>query len=858
MSLKTIRLMAVLGLFSVLSLLFSGCSTPSLKGTPYYSTETDTDPQSAKDRIPLWPILYYKSPTLSVLWPFFEISDEYMALRPLASVYGLDQPNQNYSLLWPLGQFDRVERANRFFPMFWGEDYVVGFPLYWHFGHPCGSEGGTDALIPAWYYTRNSGGYSLHLVWPFINFKDAADGHGWRVWPLIGSYSSQEDYYRFLAWPLCHQWGKGTREKNEAVLPLYVRGRKDSRESWFYSLLYSRSRSLDRSWDLLLPAYYSSRQGDRQTLITLLGGLSRDNNGMGWVAVPLLAGGKKNKAGSETWWVGPLAHFGQRTNAASSHVFPLYYSSSNQLGRTFLSLPWSSGSAQDGSSWQFVPPIMFRMAQTNDHQLYTLLYTSGTRQNGTERWQSVHPLWYSRESPDGNMFATVLGGWQSSKEGLNVLAWPLLTYYSATPKARDLWTAAGIAHFHWGEEAGSSHVLPLYYQDPDESTFISLPWSRWTWNDTATNTLVAPLLSWMTERPDRSDLWAIGPLAHASWGNKAGSSHVFPLFYRNPAEDTFVSLPYAHWNKGESEYDLYPPLLSMMTHEGKEKQLDALLGLFSERWGGERHEGYLLPFYYHDNWSTLYTLLFGWNQDDPDHGFYYPLTPLIGVRTGKHSGGWLFPLWSRDHDPELKRTTGTVLWGSYFRDACKTESSLIPIFGYKNRGAYDPISATNSWDESYGKTFWSLPACWYRNTKEVTPDRDKEGQPTGKMAVSSAKDNGFFPLWSYTHLKPASGPEQTYGSFLMMLYDYKTTQGGGLDGTSAGEEYVRKRVLWRLYHYERRNQDVSVDIFPAITYDRTKDGFLRWAFLWRAFRYERSPEGKKLDLLYIPLMRSGK
>lgn len=894
MPLKPIRLIIFLGIVPVLALLFTGCSTPELKGTPYYSSETDTDPQAAKDRIPLWPILYYKSPTLSVLWPFFEKSDEYMALRPLWSMYGEEKQKKVYSLLWPLGQFDRVERQNRFFPMFWGEGYVVGFPLYWHWGHPLKAEGGTDALIPLWCYTKSGRGYSLNIVWPFLNIKDDVDGRGWRVWPLVGSYSGGGDYYRFLAWPLCHQWGTGTQEKREAVLPLYVRGRS-AQDAWF---------------------------------LTLLGGMRKDANGMSWVAVPLLSGGRKTRSSSETWLVGPLAHFGQHTNAVSRHVFPFYYASSNQLGRVFLSLPWSSGSStRDGSGWEFVPPVMLRMAQGKDHQLYTPFFTSGTRREGAETWHSVHPLWYRSESPEGKTLATLAGGWQTRKEGRSWLIWPLLsgqtrtakgrdlwivapffhwrrdaagvshymlpfywwdgrdhrlispvvakwgnsatgakktvippllTYYSTTPKTSDLWTAAGLAHFNWGEESGSSHVLPLYYQDRRTSTFISLPWSQWTGNDASTNTLIPPLLSWMTHRQDRTDLWALGPLAHVSWGEKAGATHVFPLFYRDKSEDTFISLPYAHWNQGESEHDLYPPLLAMMTHEGNEKQLDALLGLFSERWGGERRQGYFLPFYYYDSRHTFYTLLFGWNNRDPDHGFYYPLTPLLGVRTGKHSGGWLFPLWSRDYDQEARTTNGTVLWGSYSRDARRREASLIPIFGYKNRGALDTETSTNSWGETYGKTFWSLPACWYRNTKDVMPVKSPDGKPTGQMEVSTAKGNGFFPLWAYTHLKPAAGQEQTYGSLLLLLYDYKTTQGAALSGTQAREEYVRKRVLWRLYHYERHNEDVSVDVFPAMTYDRTPDGFRRWAFLWRAFRYERGPEGRKLDLLYIPLIRSGK
>jgi len=69
-------------------------------------------------------------------------------------------------------------------------------------------------------------------------------------------------------------------------------------------------------------------------------------------------------------------------------------------------------------------------------------------------------------------------------------------------------------------------------------------------------------------------------------------------------------------------------------------------------------------------------------------------------------------------------------------------------------------------------------------------------------------------------------------------------------------DYARRRVLWRLYHYERLNGDESTDVFPAITYDRRKDGYRKFSFLWRLFRYERDPEkGTSLDVLFLPLRR---
>jgi hypothetical protein len=53
-------------------------------------------------------------------------------------------------------------------------------------------------------------------------------------------------------------------------------------------------------------------------------------------------------------------------------------------------------------------------------------------------------------------------------------------------------------------------------------------------------------------------------------------------------------------------------------------------------------------------------------------------------------------------------------------------------------------------------------------------------------------------------------------------------------------------------HYERVNDESSLDIFPGITYDRLEEG-TTFSFLWRVFRYEREADGdRKLHILFIP------
>ena len=113
-----------------------------MKGTPFYTGEYGIRQGHVEDRVNVWPLLYYREPALSIAWPFIEKTDEHIALRPVFSVYGLDDAERVYNVLWPLGQFDFQHDRHRIFPAFWGEDYACLFPLYWHMGHPLGAGGG--------------------------------------------------------------------------------------------------------------------------------------------------------------------------------------------------------------------------------------------------------------------------------------------------------------------------------------------------------------------------------------------------------------------------------------------------------------------------------------------------------------------------------------------------------------------------------------------------------------------------------------------------------------------------------------------------------------------------------------------
>jgi|GEM_PF-1693963 len=948
---KIVKILGVV-LAAVTFVFLSGCASTEMKGTPFYTGEYNKRKGPAEDRVNVWPLMYYRDPALSVLWPAVEFTDDHFAIRPLMSIYGLGDEKKVYNVLWPIGQFNRKSGNNRIFPVFWGKDYFTAFPLYWHYDHPFGKRG-YDGLIPLWSYYRSDNGFSLYLPWPIGHLKRTTTENGWHVWPLAGNYSHKDGYYRFMFWPLGHQWSDmDGKERGDTFIPLYYRekdqnssvffslpwwyGREadgsswqlmpplfyhssDPKESRFLSLIYSRGESASGSnaWSLLLPLYYSERTASERLWASVLGGFKSAGEDSSWFVTPLLTGGSSGHEKGSVWALGPIAHSRWDRDSSSHHVFPLYYHSSGKDGSRFVSVPWSSGSDARGNSWQLCPLLYFREKSEKRNVLMTPLYSQGDSDGGKTQWRTTVPLFYERETATDKLFATLVGGYHSDAQGKNWLIYPLLSggrrtdtggdvwlvapllhaqwdkdyfshhvlplyywngkdktfvsplaakwgddngkRYTAVPpllsmyetdgKSSSLWSVGGLARYSWGSDPASSYLLPLFYSEPHDGTFVSPLFAKWQTDDARTSYLIPPMLSWLTKGDKSSDLWVGGPLAHFGFGEHAGKQHIFPLYYRDSSEGTFVSLPFMKYKDGNRTTGIIPPLLSGYSTDGTDMDITALLGLFQNNWEPDpaKRDGYLFPLYYYDN-KKFYTPLVGWNNETD--GFFYPLTPFVGVKKGSHSGGWLFPLFSHDRDKSSGNVDGTFLWGRYWRHGSRSSSWIFPIYGYWNDGSPDYTSSSKYGE--YGKTFISLPAFWYRNTTSLQGVRD------GKAVAVNRKEQVFFPLWTYNKREePGANRENVDGSLLLALYDYKRDVKPRDKGQEGKDEYARARILWHLWHYERSNNDVSVDIFPAITYDRKSDKFKKVSFLWRFFRYERNETGKKLDLLFVPLARTG-
>jgi len=604
----------LLFLLGVLAL--SGCTTSSMKGTPFYTGEYEAREGPASNRINLWPIAYYRDPALSVLWPFMEFSPDHLAFRPVYSVYDRSTDHPVYNVLWPVGRFDPANEDYRIFPVYWGDEYFNIVPLYWHKGDPFAGVG-HNALFPFWIWNNREDGHSLDVMWPFCAKYDYPDRQGWRVWPLRGSSDKPGSHYCYTAWPLAHHWKIDTNKWGHAVAPLYLYA-KEPAHTLFLSLPYSRNIAKEeggQSWDLTLPLCYREWVGDT----------------FNWKVFPALSWGQHDKQMSNNWYVLGLGHCYASLARQSHHVIPLYYYDKNPEARAFYTLPWWSKKYADGTGWHTLAPLYYRSHSADASSIYTLPWWSKKYADGSG-WNALFPVFYQSRMPDytafyslpwlyrkqvdGTRWSTAIPFYFQSRSSKGS-AFYSLPWLSEEHSDGSEWQASFPFYFHSASADGAIMLTPLYarklqgdgsvawrcyiplvYLDETKDAHFMTPLGgRWKMGDQH-NWLALPLLSGgAKDAGSGRNIWLAG-LAGQSWKGEAKSHYAFPLYYAALHEGTFVSPLYAAWRKGDRDNHAVIPLLSGWHTDGEASGSILAGGLAGHRSGDEDAYHYVFPFYY--------------------------------------------------------------------------------------------------------------------------------------------------------------------------------------------------------------------------------------------------------------------
>ena len=885
-----------------------------MKGTPFYTGESARREGPASDRVNLWPIAYYRNPALSVLWPIGEFSDDRFAIRPIFSMYREDEksPWHEYNWLGGLVSFDSRNQRRMVFPAFWGRtplgsstnEYFNVFPLYWSDRNEARGTS-RNILFPLWDMRRLGKGHRDNRFGLFLA-GEVDDYGGYRNWvfPLWYWHDLGPNNSTLLTLPYCRKnhtvasplllswWGPGHgrialglagwQGNRHWVAPFYLR---DPDRGRFLSLAYARDRDWtavppllsawgpgwgrlalglggwegDASW--FAPFYYRDAASDR-TISPLYA------SGRGWAAVPPLL----------SWWTedgGTRILLGLGGADGNRHwCLPLWY---RDADADLLVTPlW--GRQRD--RWSAVPPLLswrVRDPATGAASTFLLGGLAGATPGAhwfaplyfrDERRDRFYSLLYA-SGPDFHAIPPLLTVWNRS--GSTILSPlyvrglrdagipPLLTWWDKD-RVCVLFGLAG-----W-ERDGSRHwALPFYVRDASRNQFLSLVYA----SDGDRRVLPVLLSAWGHD-------W--GRIALGLGGWDADSSWLVPFWYRAP--DRFMTPLWGRMNKGEDTVTWWAT------------------PLFGTR-SGSSSGSWLFP---------LWDLEWNHGKDHRDLGYDHRFLLLGGARSGRRFGGrssvWFWPLFSDETNPRLDalraemdasrapdreffrketrvnwrydvrpRTATTNLVEAPVRDAAREESEfLLGLGGSEHR----VVLNGDAWRlaEKFGGAPAEGPLARFVDpngirSAAISAKAGAPGAPAGIRPAStndvaryvSEDSDWLFPLWSHERTRGVmfelpSGEKsldaelETFRA-LLFLYDYRREA-----VPEEGHDYARRRVLWRLYHYEKLNGDESTDVFPAITYDRRKDGYRKVSFLWRLFRYERDPEkGTTLDVLFLPLRR---
>jgi hypothetical protein len=287
---------------------------------------------------------------------------------------------------------------------------------------------------------------------------------------------------------------------------------------------------------------------------------------------------------------------------------------------------------------------------------------------------------------------------------------------------------------------------------------------------------------------------------------------------------------------------MIPLLLSGKKVEGDYALRFGLLGMWlSENKGDVKTKSQLLPFYTWKRDSYMYTPIYGQNRF-----MKYYLTPIAGSYAGERSGSWVWPLYLHRKEPDGSVDGSYLLLGSYSKGESERHHRFWGVYSYRDREYSVPWNETDC--EITRSKDLSYLLLGYDNDTHIY-EKTAEG---GRGEQLRRRENkGFFPFYSSRDQEDyTKGEQEKTSSLLLALYDRREEK-------REDHEYLRRRILWRIWHYEKLNGDVSTDIFPGITHDAYKNGYRKISVWWRLFRYENDPEtGKKeMDLFFIPVKR---
>ncbi len=489
------------------------------------------------------------------------------------------------------------------------------------------------------------------------------------------------------------------------------------------------------------------------------------------------------------------------------------------------------------------------------------------------------PLFYRYSHDKGNTWAFPFPFAMFQRGGSFTNWWVFpLAISRRSDTERDLHLLWPLGHFARNEERSVNRLLPFWWQEKDESSdaFVSIPWGSIRKGGDRIQWLIPPL--WTSVESD-SHGWQtfLFPLAHRVRTPDGSGTGVFPLFYSHNASDgktsAFTSLPVA-WKSGSRLLCIGGPLF-IARRGDKGYSTRSILWPFTSLWKSESgHGGWLFPLFFLSHRPDvekrlLVTPLFAhWKDGAETDAVFSPFLSkgiaeggkfvnILGLlahksRRGDVSTGWALAgtlYGSSRPNGDHERWIAPVFWQSRSGPRSQLRFCLGLIFSQvRDRRTPDEILQQMKSNESAPKRidrlrkFMLLGLIGQKDSFKVDFNPHEDTSENQKN-VTRRRVWWLFP---FIHSSNTNTGERHF-NVLWRLYDEDREP-----LADASEEKVRKRVLWRFWHYEKAGDRVAIDAFPFLSFDkapelrswsfagglagaRTVNGRSGWRLLWIPF-----------------------
>ena len=620
------------------------------------------------------------------IWPIFYGSSKYGWAVPLLGTFRIKDPDAGKSfgaalyLYWWRRAPDKAFDLG--FPLFVSKrssagafTYALPLNFYWRNGSDAnllaipffywnGDKDSNALYTPIGYRTRSGHQVSGSALWLYWYSRSEKTGNGYNLLIPLFYRSKYGESSTTVVTPLVWNFS-GPTSRTTVVAPLFID--RVSSSSYFtvlFPLWWSAGdRATGRGFKTLLPLFHWQHddKAGTGTLVTLLGGYSRDNN-----------------KGMARAFILPFFFYGRDSDGTFKFLSPLYVSHTSHYERSttrLVSLLFYQRSDPEGST-SVLFPFFWRYRDATSGASATLVLPFGGHRSG----------------PRDDTTVVLLAWWRSYKpEGWSAGLFPLL---------------------YLGNNRGSRHtvVAPLFwhFSDARSSTTALAPVFYWQRSERGYNFGSLPLF-FMGE--DRGESYAIQfPLFFHFASKRTGSSTtITPVGYAHSDNDGWsfaagplVPLLFVRSGKTRSHFALLP-LFWHFSDRTADKSTTVVVPYFHRRWGGETIDGLFPLLYYRrgakpgGNDETSFTL-FPLVYYRRDAAVRIWATPLAASAHGPNrSGGFIGPyLWYDDKDLSFRfipllhaditrRDLGerTRQFGPYFMidGPERTTRVLFPLYG---------------------------------------------------------------------------------------------------------------------------------------------------------------------------------